>query len=153
VRETPTGREMRDKHRPAVQQSEAGMGAYVTHPDAGGGVCVSTVSIVCGRDGGLRERARHRPVEIVLALIVNEHGPTNLLNAIQEDRARRFKQHLLVVAKEPPYGEAAAARQPGTARRRAKWASWRDYRMRASRYWLQSSARVPRARVSARARH
>jgi hypothetical protein len=30
MRETPTGREMRDKHRPAVQQSEAGMGAYVT---------------------------------------------------------------------------------------------------------------------------
>src|SRR5262249_42757757 len=73
-------------------------GLRYTLPDAGGGVCVSTVSIVCGRDGGLPERARW-PAD-------------HLLNAIQEDRARRFKQHLLVVAIEPPYGEPAAACQP-----------------------------------------
>src|SRR5262249_45012754 len=36
----------------------------------------------------------------------------HLLNPIQEDRARRFKQHLLVVGIELPYREAAAAREP-----------------------------------------
>jgi hypothetical protein len=35
----------------------------------------------------------------------------HLLDPIQEDRARRFKQHLLVIRIELPYGEAAAGRE------------------------------------------
>src|SRR5262245_19982366 len=39
--------------------------------------------------------------------------PANyVLDAIEEDRARRFKQHLLLVSVELPYREAAAAREP-----------------------------------------
>src|SRR2546429_9801437 len=36
----------------------------------------------------------------------------HLLNAVQEYRARRFKQHLLIVGIELSDGEAAAAREP-----------------------------------------
>jgi hypothetical protein len=36
----------------------------------------------------------------------------HLVDPIQGDRARRFKQHLLVVGIKPPYREAAAAREP-----------------------------------------
>src|ERR1700730_5128640 len=40
---------------------------------------------------------------------------TMFLDAVQEDRAARLKQHLLVVRVELPYGEAAAARKPAKA--------------------------------------
>ena len=36
----------------------------------------------------------------------------HLLDPIQQDRARRLEQYLLVVGVEPPYGEAASGRQP-----------------------------------------
>jgi len=52
-----------------------------------------------------RQSQKNRPVAQI-------RPADHLLNPIQEDRARRFKQHLLVVGVELPHGEAAAGRQP-----------------------------------------
>ena len=70
----------------------------------------------------------------------------DILDAVQEDRARGLKQHLLVVGVELPYGESRRRSPVGRGRRKAKRASPTDCRMRAGgRCWRQSSARVPRA--------
>src|SRR5439155_19423467 len=52
-----------------------------------------------------RQDQKNRPVAEI-------RPADHLLNPVQEDRARRFKQHLLVVAVELPDREAAAAREP-----------------------------------------
>ena len=51
-----------------------------------------------------RQDQKNRPVAEI-------RPADHLLNPIQEDRARRFKQHLLVVGIKLPYREAAAARE------------------------------------------
>ena len=52
-----------------------------------------------------RQDQKNRPVAEI-------RPADHLLNPVQEDRARRFKQYLLVVAVELPDREAAAAREP-----------------------------------------
>ena len=57
------------------------------------------------RLGNGRQGQKNRPVAQI-------RPADHLLDAVQQDRARRFKQHLLIVGVELPYGEAAAGREP-----------------------------------------
>jgi hypothetical protein len=52
-------------------------GSHARLPEMKGGVCVSTVSIVCGRDGGLPDRARADQIRatVVIADIIGRSRP------------------------------------------------------------------------------